>query len=171
MNSVSALSASIRSHRGGTDVAQWIGENRRVENAAIDGEIACVDDLGRSVFNDLLFRKRETCVLRVRPAVNGGDREDCRKSNGKCGSRSCCAGNAHECSTVITSRRVATDGCREAIAKMVGRTAISREACATGEVRPSGDCARLERPQLTRSPDRRAPRATAGSSGRGLWRS
>src|SRR5262249_48730650 len=30
----------------------------------LDGEIACVDDSGRSVFNDLLFRRRE-CVLFV----------------------------------------------------------------------------------------------------------
>src|SRR5215470_16699637 len=44
------------------DSAQWIGENLRVENAVIDGEIACVDDSGRSVFNDLLFRRRE-CVF------------------------------------------------------------------------------------------------------------
>ena len=28
----------------------------------LDGEIACVDDSGRSVFNDLLFRRRE-CVF------------------------------------------------------------------------------------------------------------
>jgi bifunctional non-homologous end joining protein LigD len=41
------------------DLAQWLGENLRVENAVIDGEIACVDDSGRSVFNDLLFRRRE----------------------------------------------------------------------------------------------------------------
>ena len=40
-------------------LAQWIGENLRVENAVIDGEIACVDESGRSVFNDLLFRRRE----------------------------------------------------------------------------------------------------------------
>src|SRR5436190_7136388 len=44
------------------DLAQWIGENLRVENAVIDGEIACVDDSGRSVFNDLLFLRRE-CVF------------------------------------------------------------------------------------------------------------
>src|SRR5438128_3685051 len=44
------------------DLAQWIGENLRVENAIFDGEIACVDDSGRSVFNDLLFRRRE-CVF------------------------------------------------------------------------------------------------------------
>jgi len=30
-----------------------------VENAVIDREIACVDELGRAVFNDLLFRRRE----------------------------------------------------------------------------------------------------------------
>src|SRR5215469_13602090 len=43
-------------------LAEWIGENLRVENAVFDGEIACVDDSGRSVFNDLLFRLRE-CVF------------------------------------------------------------------------------------------------------------
>src|SRR5215831_17294777 len=41
------------------DLAEWIGENLRVESAVIDGEIACVDDSGRSIFNDLLFRQRE----------------------------------------------------------------------------------------------------------------
>src|SRR5438132_5635631 len=44
------------------DLALWIGENLRVENAVLDGEIACVDKYGRSVFNDLLFRRRE-CVF------------------------------------------------------------------------------------------------------------
>jgi hypothetical protein len=44
---------------GYTLLAQWIGENLRVENAVIDGEIACVDDSGRSLFNDLLFRRRQ----------------------------------------------------------------------------------------------------------------
>jgi hypothetical protein len=29
-----------------------VGENLRVEDAVIDGEIACVDDAGRSVLND-----------------------------------------------------------------------------------------------------------------------
>ena len=43
-------------------LAEWIGENLRVESAVLDGEIACVDDSGRSVFNDLLFRRRE-CVF------------------------------------------------------------------------------------------------------------
>jgi bifunctional non-homologous end joining protein LigD len=44
------------------NLAQSIGENLAVENAVIDGEIACIDDHGRSVFNDLLFRRRE-CVF------------------------------------------------------------------------------------------------------------
>jgi ATP-dependent DNA ligase len=45
--------------RNFNDLAQWIGENLRVDNAVIDGEIACVDDSGRSIFNDLLFWRRE----------------------------------------------------------------------------------------------------------------
>jgi len=44
------------------DLAQWIGDNLRLESAVIDGEIACVDDSGRSVFTDLLFRRRQ-CLL------------------------------------------------------------------------------------------------------------
>jgi len=44
------------------DLADRIGRNPRVENAVLDGEIACVDDSGRSVFNDLLFCRRE-CVF------------------------------------------------------------------------------------------------------------
>ena len=44
------------------DLAQSMGEHLRVENAVMDGEIACIDDSGRSVFNDLLFRRRE-CVF------------------------------------------------------------------------------------------------------------
>jgi ATP-dependent DNA ligase len=43
------------------DLAQWIGENLRVESAILDGEIACVDEYGRPMFQDLLFRRRE-CV-------------------------------------------------------------------------------------------------------------
>lgn len=42
-------------------LAQWIGGNLRVESAVLDGEIACVDDLGRPVFKDLLFRRRSAC--------------------------------------------------------------------------------------------------------------
>ena len=58
------VSRNGNTFRNFKDLAGWIGEHLRVENAVIDGEIACVDEYGRSVFNDLLFRRRE-CVLRV----------------------------------------------------------------------------------------------------------
>jgi ATP-dependent DNA ligase len=51
------VSRNGNTFRNFKDLAQWIGENLRVENAVTDGEIACVDDSGRSVFNDLLFRR------------------------------------------------------------------------------------------------------------------
>jgi bifunctional non-homologous end joining protein LigD len=56
------VSRNGNTFRNFKDLAQWIGGNLRVENTVLDGEIACVDDLGRSVFNDLLFRRRE-CVF------------------------------------------------------------------------------------------------------------
>src|SRR5215510_14290864 len=34
----------------------------KVESAVVDGEIACIDDAGRPVFRDLLFRRRQ-CVF------------------------------------------------------------------------------------------------------------
>jgi bifunctional non-homologous end joining protein LigD len=55
------ISRNGNTFRNFKDLAQWIGENLRVENAVLDGEIACVDDSGCSVFNDLLFRRRD-CV-------------------------------------------------------------------------------------------------------------
>ena len=56
------VSRNGNTFRNFKDLAHWIGEHLRIENAVIDGEIACVDELGRSVFNDLLFRRRE-CVF------------------------------------------------------------------------------------------------------------
>jgi bifunctional non-homologous end joining protein LigD len=53
------VSRNGNTFRNFKSLAQWIGENLRVENAVIDGEIACVDDAGRSIFNDLMFRRRE----------------------------------------------------------------------------------------------------------------
>jgi ATP-dependent DNA ligase len=47
--------------RGFSELAEWIARNLRVESAVIDGEIACLNDDGRSVFIDLLYRKRQ-CV-------------------------------------------------------------------------------------------------------------
>ena len=48
--------------RGFADLATWIAEHLHVESAVLDGEIACVDDAGRPVFRDLLFRRRQ-CVF------------------------------------------------------------------------------------------------------------
>jgi bifunctional non-homologous end joining protein LigD len=42
--------------------ATWIAENVKAESAVLDGEIACVDDSGRPMFRDLLFRKTQ-CVF------------------------------------------------------------------------------------------------------------
>jgi bifunctional non-homologous end joining protein LigD len=48
--------------RGFADLAAWIAEHLRVERAVLDGEIACVDESGRPVFRDLLFRRHQ-CVF------------------------------------------------------------------------------------------------------------
>jgi bifunctional non-homologous end joining protein LigD len=45
--------------RGFADLSAWIAEHLRVESAVLDGEIACVDEAGRPVFRDLLFRRRQ----------------------------------------------------------------------------------------------------------------
>ena len=48
--------------RGFADLAAWIAQHVRIESAVVDGEIACIDDAGRPVFRDLLFRRRQ-CVF------------------------------------------------------------------------------------------------------------
>jgi len=53
------VSRNGQTFRNFKNLAQWIGGNLRVESAVLDGEIACVDDSGRWVFNDLLFRRRK----------------------------------------------------------------------------------------------------------------
>jgi hypothetical protein len=68
------VSRSGHTFRNFKDLARWIGENLRVESAVLDGEIACVDDSGRSVFNDLLFRRRECVFFAFDPLfLNGED--------------------------------------------------------------------------------------------------
>jgi bifunctional non-homologous end joining protein LigD len=56
------ISRNGNTFRGFADLATWIAEHLRVESAVLDGEIACVDDAGRPVFRDLLFRRRQ-CVF------------------------------------------------------------------------------------------------------------
>jgi bifunctional non-homologous end joining protein LigD len=48
--------------RGFKEIADWIGQNVRIESTILDGEIACVDEAGRPIFRDLLFRKRQ-CIF------------------------------------------------------------------------------------------------------------
>lgn len=39
------------------DLSSWIARHLNVENAVLDGEIACLDSDGRSRFSDLLYRR------------------------------------------------------------------------------------------------------------------
>jgi bifunctional non-homologous end joining protein LigD len=56
------ISRNGNTFRGFADLAKWIAEHLRVESAVLDGEIACVDESGRPVFRDLLFR-RPPCIF------------------------------------------------------------------------------------------------------------
>lgn len=57
------VSRNGNTFRGFAELATSIAHNLRVESAVIDGEIACVDDAGRSVFRDLLFRRRQCLFI------------------------------------------------------------------------------------------------------------
>ena len=41
------------------ELAYWIAKQLSVDNAILDGEIVCPDDTGRSIFTDVMFRRRE----------------------------------------------------------------------------------------------------------------
>src|SRR5262249_35324233 len=56
------VSRNGNTFHGFAELATWIAEHLRVETAVPDGEIACVDDCGRPIFRDLLFRKSQ-CVF------------------------------------------------------------------------------------------------------------
>ena len=47
-----------RFHRFG-ELERWMGKQLKVENAILDGEIACPDENGRSIFKNVLFRRGE----------------------------------------------------------------------------------------------------------------
>ena len=59
------ISRNGNAFRGFADLAAWIAEHLHIESAVLDGEIACVDDAGRPVFRDLLFRRRQCVFIRV----------------------------------------------------------------------------------------------------------
>lgn len=42
---------------------QRIGEQLRVRNAILDGELVCIDDLGRPQFHSLLYRRKDPCFV------------------------------------------------------------------------------------------------------------
>ncbi|HWR35067.1 MAG TPA: hypothetical protein VN622_04240 [Clostridia bacterium] len=44
----------------------------RVRSAVLDGEIACLDSSGRSVFDDLFFRRREPVFIALVGCLSGG---------------------------------------------------------------------------------------------------
>jgi bifunctional non-homologous end joining protein LigD len=56
------VSRNGNTFHGFTELATWIAEYLKVENAVLDGEIACIDGEGRPIFKDLLFRK-STCIF------------------------------------------------------------------------------------------------------------
>jgi ATP-dependent DNA ligase len=86
--------------RGFADLANGIGEHLKVEDAVLDGEIACIDAEGRPVFKDLLFRK-STCIFVAFDLlfVNGKDPEHCRLSRESDNSGKCYAESVHGFST------------------------------------------------------------------------
>jgi bifunctional non-homologous end joining protein LigD len=56
------ISRNGNTFHGFAELAGWLAEHVKVESGVLDGEIACVDDSGRPMFRDLLFRKRQ-CVF------------------------------------------------------------------------------------------------------------
>jgi bifunctional non-homologous end joining protein LigD len=57
------ISRNGNTFRGFADLAQWIGEHVRADSAVLDGEIACIDECGKPVFRDLLFRRRQAVFI------------------------------------------------------------------------------------------------------------
>jgi bifunctional non-homologous end joining protein LigD len=56
------VSRNGNTFHGFGELANWIAGHIKVESAVLDGEIACVDETGRPMFRELLFRKRQ-CVF------------------------------------------------------------------------------------------------------------
>ena len=56
------ISRNGNAFRGFAGLAIWIAAHLKVEDAVLDGEIACIDGEGRPVSKDLLFRK-STCIF------------------------------------------------------------------------------------------------------------
>jgi len=61
------------------DLCANIAATIRSENAVLDGEIVCLDATGRSVFNDLMFRREGDCYFFAFDVLFADD-EDVRDS-------------------------------------------------------------------------------------------
>jgi bifunctional non-homologous end joining protein LigD len=57
------ISRNGKTFRGLAELAGWLAEHLQVESAVLDGEVACIDELGRPVFRDLLFRRRPSVFV------------------------------------------------------------------------------------------------------------
>jgi ATP-dependent DNA ligase len=65
--------------RGFAELAAWIAKHLKIENAVLDGEIACIDGEGRPVFRELLFRKSPCITCSVSQQSSGKrERDDVR---------------------------------------------------------------------------------------------
>jgi bifunctional non-homologous end joining protein LigD len=51
------ISRNGKSFRGFEDLSDWMAKHLEVDDAVLDGEIACVDECGRPSFRDLLLRR------------------------------------------------------------------------------------------------------------------
>jgi bifunctional non-homologous end joining protein LigD len=94
--------------RGFAELASWIAAHLKVEDAVLDGEIACIDGDGRPIFKDLLFRK-STCVFVAFDllSLNGKDLRTLPLIERKQQLRKLLR-NGHESCTSITSRTTAS---------------------------------------------------------------
>ena len=53
------VSRKDNTYQSFTDLCAWIGQHLKAKDAILDGEVVCLDEAGRSVFNDLFYRKGE----------------------------------------------------------------------------------------------------------------
>ena len=53
------ISRNSNMFRNFGELEHWIANDLNVKNAILDGEIVCLDEGGRSVFRDVLYRRRE----------------------------------------------------------------------------------------------------------------
>ena len=53
------VSRKDNTYQSFTDLTGWIGQHLKAQDAFLDGEIVCLDENGRSVFNELFYRRGE----------------------------------------------------------------------------------------------------------------